>query len=156
MSDFKLAIPVILQHEGGLVDNPDDPGGLTKYGISQRSYPGVDIRNLTVEQASLIYERDWWNPHYYGQINDQHVATKVFDMAVNMGTKRAHSIAQRSVNLVQDGIIGPKTIAAINAADPETLLNSMRALQAGYYNNIVIVNPALRQFLAGWLARARY
>ena len=55
MAEFKLAIPRVITNEGGYVNDPDDPGGETKYGISKRSYPALDIKNLTVEQATAIY-----------------------------------------------------------------------------------------------------
>ena len=59
-SSFDLAIPIVLENEGGYVNDPADPGGETKYGISKRSYPALDIKNLTVEQATAIYLRDFW------------------------------------------------------------------------------------------------
>ena len=61
-ADFDAAFTRLLGHEGGLVDHPADPGGLTNWGISQRSYPGEDIRGMTVERARLIYLRDFWGP----------------------------------------------------------------------------------------------
>ena len=58
---FDRIIEFTLQEEGGYVNNPADPGGMTKYGISKRSYPNLDIANLTIDQAKAIYERDFWN-----------------------------------------------------------------------------------------------
>ena len=62
MTNFETAINRILSHEGGYVDNPADPGGRTQWGISQRSYPNLDIKSLTRDQAIALYERDFWEP----------------------------------------------------------------------------------------------
>ena len=59
--NFDIAFSRLIDSEGGLTDNPKDPGGLTKFGISQRSYPDIDIRNLTLDQAKAIYLRDFWD-----------------------------------------------------------------------------------------------
>lgn len=59
---FQPALNIVLAFEGGLVNDPADPGGITKFGISQRAYPTLDIANLTLEDASVIYQRDYWEP----------------------------------------------------------------------------------------------
>ena len=152
MSDFNLAIAVVLANEGGLVDNPSDPGGLTNFGISQRSYPDVDIRNLTRDGAAAIYLRDFW--HYDG-VTNQALANKIFDMSVNMG-HAAISILQRCVSVTPDGVWGPATCAATNAVDAAMpgLLDEYKMELANHYRNLVLANPALAQFLNGWLKRA--
>lgn len=159
---FLRAVEVVLKHEGGYVDNPADPGGETKFGISKRSYPTVDIKNLTLEQAADIYRRDWWDKYRYGEIKDLAVATKVFDLSVNMGPSAAHRILQRAVNFVSaaelkvDGILGPLTLAAVNAADPEKVLQMMRYKAAEYYHALAKRSAESRVFLLGWLNRAYY
>lgn len=156
---FRAAVEVVLRHEGGFVDDPADPGGVTKYGISQRSYPDLDIRNLAREQAIAIYRRDWWDRYGYGRISDPGVATKVLDMAVHMGPQTAHRILQQALiwighRVTLDGVIGPETIAATNAAKPVRLLDALRYLSAMHYYQIVRHNRAMERFLVGWLARA--
>ena len=81
MADFNIAIETVLANEGGICNVSGDPGGLTNFGISQRSYPNVDIRNLTRDAAAAIYRRDFW---HYDAVESQLMATKIFDMAVNM------------------------------------------------------------------------
>src|SRR4051812_29003946 len=103
MSSFDQAIPTILKHEGGYVNDTKDPGGETNWGISKRSYPQLDIKNLSREQAIYFYRRDWWNKYNYGAIHDQQVATKVFDIAVNMGASQAHKLLQRACNVLYGG-----------------------------------------------------
>jgi lysozyme family protein len=150
MADFNLAIPVVLKNEGGLVDNPNDPGGLTKFGISQRAYPNLDIRNLTVERATEIYHRDFWK---FGGIIDQDFATKLFDSYVNMEHK-AIKIVQNLVGVLQDGLYGPETEKMINGREPKGLLIAYKYALCEYYQNLVKNDPSLGVFIVGWLRRA--
>jgi lysozyme family protein len=150
MADFSIAIKTVLANEGGLVDDYSDPGGLTNFGISQRSYPNIDIRNLTVEGATEIYHRDFWK---FDGINDQDIATKLFDAFVNMGAA-AIRLMQRLVNVTQDGQYGPMTEKAINQYDPGMLLIHYRESLCIYYQELVQKNPKLGKFLTGWLKRA--
>ena len=94
---FVQAVEAVLNHEGGYVNDPDDPGGETKWGISRRSYPSLDITNLTREDAIAIYYRDWWRRYKYDLIEDAAVAAKVLDLSVNMGPSQAHKILQREI-----------------------------------------------------------
>lgn len=85
---FHYAVEVVLELEGGYVNDYDDPGGATKYGISQRSYPGLDIHNLTRAEAIQIYRRDYWEP-VTEVVADSRMRILVFDSAVNHGLTRA-------------------------------------------------------------------
>lgn len=158
--NFQTAILVVLRHEGGYVNDKDDAGGETKYGISKRAYPNLDIANLTVDQATQIYYRDWWVHFDYNQITDCSLATKLFDSAVNLGASRANKLLQRCLNvngfpnMVDDGQFGPVTIKAINSCDATTILSAFRQAQANYYQAVVKVHPEDQKFLNGWLARA--
>ncbi|PPE03088.1 glycosyl hydrolase 108 family protein [Holospora curviuscula] len=89
---FEHAVSFILDHEGGYINDIDDDGGQTKFGISKRIYSDLDINALTVEQAKAIYKRDFWDPQLYKDIKDVNLATKVFDRAVNMGSNWAHRL----------------------------------------------------------------
>ncbi|SPM44721.1 Uncharacterised protein [Orientia tsutsugamushi] len=105
---FEHAVNFVLSHEGGYSDDPDDDGGETKFGISKRSYPHVDVDALTVEQAKNIYKCDFWEPQLYKDIKDVNFATKVFDLAVNMGSNWAHRLVQRALkstgqDIAEDG-----------------------------------------------------
>lgn len=87
-SNFQQAIKFVLKWEGGYVDNPNDPGGETNFGISKRAYPHLDIKNLAEEQAKEIYHRDYWVK--VGCIEIAHpLDIVVFDTAVNLGVSRA-------------------------------------------------------------------
>jgi len=156
-SDFNLAIPIVLANEGGYVNNPSDPGGETNFGISKRAYPLLDIKNLTAEQAAELYRHDYWR---FGDLNSQDVATKLLDMSVNMGIKRAVTICQISINDIGghcnvDGKWGPGTQSIVNESDANTLLPEIRASQSHYYTNLVAQRPELYQFLKSWLRRVQ-
>lgn len=179
MSSFDKAIGVILKHEGGYVNHPNDPGGATNYGISLRflaDYPEIgdfdhdgdvdaeDIRVMTIEDASQIYKQAWWDKFKYGLINDQTIATKVFDFSVNMGAKRAHILLQRALNrafglkLTEDGIVGPNTRNVINSAvdgsGEQQLLDAYCATAWDFYQGLIANNPKLSVFAKGWKNRA--
>lgn len=160
MSNFTKAVEVVLANEGGYVDNAYDPGGETKYGISKRMYPREDIKNLTIARAKAIYLRDFWSPQPFDQIKVEATSTKLFDTTVNVGTKRATRFMQQALNqmglsLIEDGVFGSKTAAAINAVENSVLLNVYRDIQAGYYRGLVAADPKKAVFLRGWLRRAQ-
>mgnify|MGYP001371792330 len=143
-----------LQFEGGYSDDPSDAGGETNFGISKRQYPYLDIKNLTREQASDIFERDYMNKYGFNKILPKSLRWKVFDMAVNMGSVKAIVILQLSLGLSPDGIFGEKTNAAANQATTAVVLSNVCAIQSAYYQGIVARNPSQGKFLTGWLRRA--
>lgn len=159
MADFGPAFQFLLPHEGGYVNDPEDLGGETKYGISKRAYPNLDIRSLTEEDAAQIYHRDYWQPQPFGLIISQRIANKVFDMAVNMGLHEATVLTQRACNengqvINVDGKIGPLTIQAINACNPDFLIDSLRYQCRTLYMTLAAKKPHLQKFLNGWIKRA--
>ena len=90
---FEKAFDMVLGHEGGYVNDPQDPGGETKFGISKQAYPNEDIRNLTIERAREIYLRDYWLATGCDRVTDDAMAILLFDCAVNQGVSRARQIA---------------------------------------------------------------
>ena len=155
---FNNAIQVVLGHEGGYVNDPSDTGGETKWGVSKRSYPNLDVKNLTREQAIVIYKRDWWDRYGYEGLPEG-IGGKVFDMAVNMGPKTATIILQNALRelgykLIVDGIMGRATIAASGTSNKEHLLDKLRLLSVKKYVEIVKDDANKAKFLMGWLTRA--
>ena len=140
---FLKAFDYMLKYEGGYVNDKANPGGETKFGISRRSYPRLNINDLTLEQAREIYRRDFWVKAKCEDISDENLALKFFDLVVNMGTQ-----------VVADGVIGPITLVAINKADPTDLLAALKSEAAGYYRLIAQTNPSQQRFIEGWLSRA--
>jgi lysozyme family protein len=158
MSDFSQAFEWMLPHEGGFnIDN----GGRTKFGISQRQYPALDIENLTIAEAEEIYRRDYWIPNRFGAIDSQRIANKAFDMAVNMGSGSATKILQQACTACGwrvpiDGKMGPQTLNAINGITAGTLMDQIKAMAAAHYEAIADHNPELKIYLKGWIKRAAY
>lgn len=150
MASFDYAILTVLRNEGGYVNNPADPGGETRYGISKRSYPNLDIAALTLDQAEAIYKKDFWK---FSGVNDQAVATKLFDTYVNM-QHAAIKLAQHILSVTVDGGYGPATEQAINSWDPTVFLTAYRKAIAQHYHDIVTASPEKHVFLNGWLTRA--
>ena len=103
----------LIKSEGGYVNDPKDSGGETKYGISKRAYPNVDIKNLTLEQAKEIYRKDYWGRCKCDYLPDC-LCMAVFDYAVNSGTIRAIKDLQLSLGVTPDGVIGNQTIGTAN------------------------------------------
>lgn len=157
---FQRAIKITLGFEGGYVNNPNDPGGETNFGLTKSSYPNVDIKNLTVATATAIYYRDWWIPHPYEQMTSGDLACKLFDTTVNLGVGRAVKFLQRCLaanghpEITDDGNFGPHTLAVTNTFDGPTLLSIYRQTQTNYYKALVVARPKLQEFLSGWLRRA--
>jgi lysozyme family protein len=111
---FNEAFARLMLFEGGYVNDPADPGGETKYGISKRSYPGEDIRNLTQARAQQIYLSDYWGPAGCDSIPLQ-AKYLVFDMAVHSGVRTAVMAVQTICGVVPDGKFGPVTAQAVQA-----------------------------------------
>jgi lysozyme family protein len=159
MGDFNKAINFLFKNEGGYANNPNDKGGDTKYGISKRAFPDVDIANLTEEQAKEIYYANYWPP--FANYPDR-LAIKMFDLAVNMGHAQAVKILQRALRCIgieginDDGILGSKTSQAVGLAlhNIELLLVAIRSEAAGVYRLLAEKDTKQNCFLEGWLRRA--
>jgi len=111
VNDFSKMIERILGHEGGYVNDPADPGGETKWGISKRSYPTLNIKDLSREDAIKIYFKDFWTPLKCSRFHDG-VAYQLLDSAVNSGIGQSIRVLQRAVGVADDGVAGPMTLAA--------------------------------------------
>lgn len=150
MEPFARALEFVLLHEGGekITDDPKDPGGLTRFGISARAYPNLDIAKLTKSQATDIYRRDYWLLGCCDGLPPP-IAFMHFDCAVNMGINAANTLLQLAAGVVADGKIGPKSIAAINRAN-------RRDLCIEYASRRIVRYASLRTFDTfglGWTRR---
>jgi len=148
------AIDRVLKHEGGYVNNPHDNGGETNFGIAKRWYPDLDIKKLTREQAIAIYYHDYWLKNCCEQLPPA-LALTVFDCAVNQGGSFARKALQRLAKTTIDGIIGPKTIATVNAIAVLTLLEKFNDARLKRYRRTVKRNPSQQKYIKGWLNRLR-
>lgn len=120
MSLFDESFDKLIGHEGGYVNNPQDPGLETKFGVSKRSYPDLDIANLTLEEARKLYKRDFWDRAKCDSLPPS-VAFQVFDCAVNSGIGQSIRFLQRSVGVADDGVVGPLTLSAVKRLDAEVI-----------------------------------
>ena len=153
-STFDIAIEKTLAHEGGYVNDPSDPGGETNFGISKRAYPDLSISTLARDQAIAIYHRDYWKTPGIDQIKNSALATKLFDLGVNIGTIRAVKLLQQAANhfskkLKVDGLLGPATAIAVNDFPHPTALLMALKIEAGNH----YIKLGMPRFLAGWLNR---
>jgi len=141
----------LLKWEGVVYENdPDDPGGATKFGIDQRSHPKEDIRNLTRERAAAIYWNEYWTKCHADEL-PAGVGEVLANIAVNAGHGRASKWLQAIVGVTVDGNIGPMTLAAAKAESPVELANALLARTEQHYHSIA--KGRLAKFLKGWLNR---
>lgn len=145
---FPAAVKLILEEEGVLSDRKDDLGGLTKYGISQKAYPHLDIRALTLEQAKGIYLTDYWLECGCDKM-PWWAALIVFDCAVNQGTGIAKRLIQQTVRAFQDGVIGPKTLGLIQTWKPLYGITRFQGYRGVRYAN----TATFTQNGLGWMTR---
>ncbi len=167
---FKAFLPTILKHEGGFVNNPADPGGATNKGITIATFqkygesllaiePTLEnLKQLTDEQAGLIYEQIYWNKLSGEDIKDVQVAYQYVDFYINAGSNAIRTM-QRTLNglgkpVPVTGIMDRDTLDAINALNGEQVFNSFRAKRIQYYEHLVQKKPQMEQFLKGWKTRA--
>ncbi|MBZ5490710.1 MAG: hypothetical protein LAO76_07245 [Acidobacteriia bacterium] len=167
MADFKTAFLFTLQHEDSTRSGKVtvDAGGRTRFGIAEKFHPDLPEEFFTgpaedaLAEAEKIEEREYWDTMCLAQVENQNVANKLFDIGVNMGVRQATVYAQRAVNsqgrqLTEDGKMGPRTLAAINAMDPQTSYGLLCQFSIWHYRHIATNNPAQSMNLAGWLKRA--
>lgn len=160
-NNFEEAFQKTLLNEGTLSNDVNDSGGLTKYGISQQSYPKLDIRNLTIDDAKKIYKRDYWDICLCDYIKDKTIAMQVFDIAVNMGTGGVGTVVQKAINSLLpkgqtigvDGSIGKITIEKLNSLTAKDINNTIAKYRARRYATICDKNKTQTVFLEGWLNR---
>lgn len=168
MADFHKAIEITLKHEGGLVDHPNDPGGLTNMGITWMTFKlwasriGLPktreaLKNLSKSNAMYIYKHGYWDKIDGNKINAQPVANIYFDAFVNSGNTAVIQMQRAVCNIGKkisiDGIPGPQTLNGINATDAETLFYKYKAIREGFYRTLAARRPAMKVFLKGWLNR---
>lgn len=155
----KETINRTIEIEGGFQNDKTDRGNYTptkelkgtKYGISARAYPELDIENLTKSEAFEIYERDYWAKVIHDVYPDE-IKPMMFDMAVNHGVFGANKILQRSVGVKDDGVVGNITLRAVKQRANLNLLACERNL---YFATIVSNRISQAKFIKGWVSRTK-
>jgi lysozyme family protein len=158
---FQASLPFILRWEGGFVDDPDDPGGRTNRGITQKTYDAWrarrglrprNVKRISNDEVAAIYEVDYWAPPRCDLLA-RPLDLAQFDTAVNMGVRRSIRILQTALSCDVDGAFGPTTAAAAVACDVGATFATYCRIREGVYHSLVEKNPKLAKFLTGWLNR---
>lgn len=149
---YQLAVQMVLNFEGLYSDHKEDRGGQTKYGISSRSYPDLDIKRLTRDHAIAIYHRDYWSLIRGDDLPDV-LAVALFDAAVHHGVRRAVRLFQIVVGVKADGYIGSVTVKAAVRKNTSKTLNRYLAKRAVLFHDIVTANSSQDKFIEGWMYR---
>lgn len=179
MADFKKAYPLILAHEGGYVNDPDDPGGETYKGVARKMHPdwlgwhivdmikakpgfpdalqsadAIEIKKQLDLELSSFYYAHYWLKIQGDLIVSQEVANSMFDFAINAGETTSISLAQVVVGTKPDGQIGPKTLEAINRFDGGQFLTAFALAKISRYVEICTKRPTSKKYFFGWVVRS--
>jgi lysozyme family protein len=158
---FDDALAITLIAEGGYVDDPDDRGGATNFGVTQRTYdqfrrrhsmPLRPVREITEDEVYQVYQ-DYWTAVGADTLQWP-LSAVMFDMAVNHGPSSAKKLLQRTLEVREDGIVGPKTRFALGAFDTDSLTNHLLWTRVDRYRALARGNQA--KFLSGWLWRVAH
>lgn len=159
---FSKAFPVLLDAEGGEGNSTTDYGGLTKYGISQKWNPDINVHELTEEGASAFYEKRYWEKYRLGEIIDQTIATQCLLLIINMDDHKALNIIQTAINncgrtitsIPIDGAMGSITIAAINSLNRFWLSDRIRVEAIKFYLKRTDEDHSQVANLRSWIRRS--
>ena len=147
-ANFEACMAEVFKHEGGYVNDPHDPGGETNLGISKRSYPKEDIRNMTRARAAQIYRRDFWDKLRCDEL-PAGLDLVAFDAAVNSGPSRGAKWLQQALGVAVDGKVGLATIgAAKNTYAPAAVLRAV-----GFRRAFLKTLPTWERYKNGWTKR---
>jgi lysozyme family protein len=160
MADYQKLVPFILQWEGGFVNDPLDKGGATNKGVTIATFQqfyGADatveqLKNITDKQWSHIFKSGYWNDWRADEIRSQSVANILVDWRWLSGSPAIKN-PQRLLGVVPDGVVGPKTIAEVNAIDAKKLFDDIKADRVRYINDIIVRTPTNEKFRKGWMNR---
>lgn len=151
--NFEQCLALVLKHEGGFVNHPKDPGGMTNLGVTKRVWEEwvghpVDeaaMRALTVQNVAPLYKKNYWDKIKGDQL-PMGVDYACFDLAVNSGVGRAAKILQQAVGVSADGAIGPATLDAVAKANARDLATEICDLRLNFLQSL----PTWATFGRGW------
>jgi len=177
MADFNISYKHTAINEGGYANHPKDKGGETYAGVSRKNWPNwggwrfIDgikqqhgttaaIINKYADASEIVhnlvlefYKTNFWYPLNLNLVNDQQLANNVYDFAVNAGVTTAAKRLQRAAGVKYDGIIGNKTILAVNSQPAKKLYDAFNDFRKAYYDNIIANNPSQAVFKNSWYSR---
>ena len=154
--NFDKCLEMLLSHEGGFVNHPDDPGGITNLGVTKKVYDEwigresteQEMRDLTPEDVAPIYKKNYWD-RVKGDSLPSGLDWACLDWAVNSGSGRPAKAVQRAVGATQDGAIGPKTLGLIMEKDPAEIINYVYGVRQDFYKSL----KTFETFGRGWTRR---
>lgn len=146
--NFDIAFSKLIGHEGGYVNDPKDPGGETKFGISKRSYPSLDIADLNLDDAKAIYKRDFWDRAQCDRLHPD-LAFQVFDGAVNSGIGNSIRWLQEAAGVAVDGAVGPLTLRKVGDMEPSIIIARYNGVRLKFMTSL----SAWDVFGRGWARR---
>jgi len=147
-SAFERAIERVLGHEGGYVNDPTDPGGETKWGISKRAFPQYNIRAITRDDAIGIYKEHYWERAKCDKLPEA-ISFQLLDAAVNHGIGTAIRFLQRAIGVADDGVIGPVSLAAVGRCNPTVVVLLFNKERLLFYTKL----SGWAFYGRGWVAR---
>ena len=154
--NFEKCFQLVLEHEGGFVNNPKDPGGTTNLGVTQRNWEvylnrsvtETEMRALTPDNVKSFYKELYWD-RIKGDQLPAGIDYAAFDLAVNSGVYKAARYLQQIAGVADDGIIGPKSMEAILACDPEQTVDALCDMRLDFLKRL----PTFGTFGKGWSHR---
>jgi len=154
--NFDKCLEMLLKHEGGFVNHPKDPGGMTNLGVTKAVYDKwtgknsteAEMRALTPDDVAPIYKKNYWDKCRCDELPSG-ADWSVFDWAVNSGSGRPAKAIQRIVGAKQDGAIGPKTLTMIANQEPKIIIEKMYDQRQSFYENL----KTFKTFGRGWTRR---
>lgn len=166
MAKIDILSPFILSFEGGFVNDPDDAGGATNKGVTIATWKkqgydkdgdgDIDVDDLRkisdADAVNVILRPHYWNRWKADQIKSQSLANILVDWVWGSGV-HGIKIPQRMLGVTQDGVVGPKTLAALNSKDPKAFFEEVRKEREAFFERICVARPTNRKFLKGWLRR---
>ena len=155
-NNFDKCLHMLLEHEGGYVNNKHDKGGMTNLGVTKRVYEDwvdrkvteQEMRDLTPDDVAPIYKKNYWD-RVKGDSLPSGLDWACFDWAVNSGSGRPAKAVQRAVGATQDGAIGPQTLGLIMEKDPEEIINYVYGVRQDFYKSL----KTFETFGRGWTRR---
>jgi lysozyme family protein len=157
ISNWQKSFELMLKSEGGYVNNPADPGGMTNLGVTKATWENwvgrasdeAEMRGLTPEKVEPLYKKKYWDAVRGDEIENGGVAYLLFDFAVNAGVGRSIKTLQTAVGVTPDGGFGPMTMAAVQAIDPVELIEKFSQAKEDFYRSLTTFST----FGKGWLNR---
>jgi lysozyme family protein len=157
ISNWQKSFELMLKSEGGFVNHPSDPGGMTNLGVTKTTWENwvgresdeAEMRGLTPEKVEPLYKKKYWDAVRGDEIENGGVAYLLFDFAVNAGVGRSIKTLQTAVGVTPDGGFGPMTMAAVQAVDPVDLIERFSQAKEDFYRSL----NTFATFGKGWLNR---